>query len=116
VGYIGTHDNDTLQGWMQSAPADEVEHARQYLNITDDKNAHRDFIRGLYATVADLVVVQMQDVLGLPGEARMNRPGVAQGNWGWRLLPDQVNLETARELHGMAALYGRCQAGIKQNI
>jgi 4-alpha-glucanotransferase len=116
VGYIGTHDNDTLQGWMGSAPADEVEHARQYLHITDDNNAHWDFIRGLYATVADLVVVQMQDVLGLPGTARMNKPGIATGNWGWRLLPDQVNPETARELREMAVLYGRCKPGKKQSL
>jgi 4-alpha-glucanotransferase len=101
---------------MQSAPADEVQHARQYLHITDDKDAHLDFIRGLYATVADLVMVQMQDVLGLPGEARMNKPGIAQGNWGWRLLPDQVNLETTRELHALTALYGRCQPTPRRDV
>jgi 4-alpha-glucanotransferase len=66
--------------------------------------------------VAELVVVQMQDVLGLPGTARMNKPGIATGNWGWRLLPDQVNLETARELHAMAALYGRCKPAPKKDI
>lgn len=108
VGYIGTHDNDTLQGWMKSSPSDEAEHARQYLNITDDKNAHWDFIRGLYGTVADLVVVQMQDVLGLPTAARMNKPGIAKGNWGWRLLPEQVNADTAKRLRAMTQLYARC--------
>lgn len=110
VGYIGTHDNDTVQGWMATGPADQIAHARAYLNIQNTENAHWDFIRGLYSTCGELVMVQMQDVLGLSGDARMNKPGIPEGNWGWRLLPEQINASTARQLRSLAFVYKRCLA------
>ena len=109
VGYIGTHDNDTVQGWLQTAPRAEADYARRYLNIADDSQAHWDFIRGLYGTAADLVVVQMQDILGLGGDDRMNKPGIAEGNWRFRLLPEQITLPTAKKLRQMALVYRRCR-------
>ncbi|MCL2057317.1 MAG: 4-alpha-glucanotransferase [Oscillospiraceae bacterium] len=107
VGYIGTHDNDTLQGWMKSSPPDQVDFARRYFGITDDSEAHLAFLRGLYATPAELVLAAMQDVLGLPAGARMNRPGIADGNWAWRLTDGQIDAQTAKKLRREAQTFCR---------
>ena len=60
-------------------------------------------------SVAELFIAQMQDYLGLGTEARLNVPGVAAGNWQWRLLPGQVTLELAKEIREMTALVNRCE-------
>ncbi|MDD4357151.1 MAG: 4-alpha-glucanotransferase, partial [Smithellaceae bacterium] len=58
-------------------------------------------------SVADVCVIPMQDVLGLPSSARMNRPQTAQGNWQWRLLPGQFDDKTVQELANVTGLFGR---------
>ena len=58
-------------------------------------------------TVANTVIIPMQDILGLDGEARMNRPGTAQGNWEWRLPPRKLTSSLARKIREMTELYGR---------
>ena len=107
VGYIGTHDNDTVQGWLNSAPKDEAGFARRYLSIEDDSEAHWQFIRQLYATPAERVIVQMQDILGLDASARMNVPGIADGNWSWRLKDEQLDIAHAKKLRAFAKTYCR---------
>ena len=64
----------------------------------------------LMASVADLVVTPVQDVLGLGSPARMNTPGTEGSNWGWRLYPDQLDQltgEPTRRLHALTHTYGR---------
>lgn len=107
VAYIGTHDNSTVQGWMKAAPADEVKFAKDYLHLTAKEENHWGFIRGLYASVADTAIVQMQDVLGLGDDCRMNIPATPSGNWAWRMTaPDE---KLAAKLRSLAKLYGRLQ-------
>ncbi len=89
VAYTGTHDNDTVLGWYKTAPKKEQELARKYLNATA-RNLPWEMIRALWASVAHTVVVPMQDLLSLGPEARMNFPGKLGGNWGWRVLEDQL--------------------------
>jgi len=57
--------------------------------------------------VADTAMVPVQDLLGLGSDARMNRPGTDSGNWRWRLLPGQLDGQTARRLAVMAETYDR---------
>ena len=64
-------------------------------------------IRAATMSVANLAIVPAQDLLGLGTEARMNRPGVEQGNWGWRLRPDALTPALAARLRQLAATYGR---------
>lgn len=106
VAYIGSHDNDTVQGWMKSAPPAHVKYASDYLRLSK-KDAHWGFIRGLYASVSDTVIVQVQDFLGLDNTARMNIPGVAKGNWGWRVPDGALTLALAKKIASLARLYGR---------
>ena len=64
-------------------------------------------IRCAMASVARLAVVPMQDVLGLDGGHRMNRPGVAGGNWRWRFQWEQASADRAARIHHLAAVYDR---------
>jgi 4-alpha-glucanotransferase len=116
VVYTGTHDNDTTVGWWSGSAghstrsnADverERDYARRYLRI-DDGAVHWDFIRAALASVADTAIVPVQDLLGLGSEARMNQPGVATGNWRWRMRPGQLTGDVARRLGELAETYER---------
>jgi 4-alpha-glucanotransferase len=115
AAYTGTHDNDTVAGWYfnnDSTQEAEVAEAartycRRYLDIQDEAELHWNFIRTLLSSVANLAVVPMQDLLGLGSEARMNTPGKADGNWGWRYTPDQLTYSLAERLRELTELYGR---------
>jgi 4-alpha-glucanotransferase len=106
VAYTGTHDNDTVLGWYKGAPRAEQELARQYLNATA-RNLPWAMIRSLWASVANTVVTPMQDLLSLGTEARMNFPGKLGGNWGWRVLEDQLTDELQAKLLEFNTIYGR---------
>lgn len=119
VAYTGTHDNDTLMGWLYGRKdysirkPGEIESERRnafhYLGVQDRKRKgiHWEFIRLLMMSVANLVIFPMQDLLGLGEEARMNRPATAKGNWEWRLLPGQLTPGMKRNLFEMTRVYGR---------
>jgi len=116
AAYTGTHDNDTTVGWFNDpgdasrSPA-QVDRERQaalrYLGAPDGREIHWAMIRALYASVANLVLVPLQDLLGLGSEARMNRPGIATGNWRWRLDERALTSALARRLHELTLTYGR---------
>jgi 4-alpha-glucanotransferase len=117
AAYTGTHDNDTTVGWWTSAGAgdstrsqDEVQKERDFaLRYLDahDQPIHWAFIRALQASVAQIAVVPLQDVLGLGSEARMNVPAKASGNWGWRYAAGDLTDEHAGRLRELAELFGR---------
>jgi 4-alpha-glucanotransferase len=87
VAYTGTHDNHTIVGWYGSLKKSaNGELARTHTYIGDlGKAPHWNFIRSLFTSVANTVIIPMQDYLGLGSEHRMNTPGIAEGNWGWRM-------------------------------
>jgi len=104
VAYTGTHDNQTLVGWLQglrTSPNGELTRALAYVGAQKSQ-PHWSFIRALFASPAQTVILPVQDVLGLGTEHRMNVPGVLHGNWGWRMsgpLPKTV-IRRLRELCG----------------
>ncbi|MFR3792873.1 MAG: 4-alpha-glucanotransferase [Blautia massiliensis (ex Durand et al. 2017)] len=107
VAYTGTHDNEPLNGWLATAPAEGVERATAYLNLTDGEGKNWGMMRGIWSSVAELAVVQAQDVLGLGHEARMNTPSTLGGNWCWRALPGAFTPALAARLRDCMELYGR---------
>jgi 4-alpha-glucanotransferase len=116
VAYTGTHDNDTVVGWWTSGVGDstrtaeevEREHARALAYVGGDgSEIHWDFVRTLLVSVADTVIVPLQDVLGLGSEARMNLPGRAGGNWRWRYRGSDLTPEVRRRLRAIAEGSGR---------
>ncbi len=106
VVYTGTHDNDTTQGWFDAAPDEERDFVRRYL-ARDDQNVVWELIRLAYMSVARYAVVPLQDVLQLGSEARMNTPGEAGGNWGWRFEEGQLEGWLAPALAELAENYNR---------
>ncbi len=105
VVYTGTHDNDTLAGWVRKGGPD-VKRAAAYTDC-----ARHDLVRGLvreaFRVPSDLAIVPVQDVLGLPSRARMNTPGTSRGNWGWRMRRDQLTAQHAKWLRGLVEVSGR---------
>jgi 4-alpha-glucanotransferase len=106
VVYTGTHDNDTVIGWYNSASEDERDHFRRYMAV-DGRDAAWDMIRMAYMSVADTAVATMQDLMRLGTEARMNFPGKVGGYWRWRYTADMLTPYVARGLRELTVLYGR---------
>jgi 4-alpha-glucanotransferase len=106
VVYTGTHDNDTARGWYEQASPQEQDRARRWL-ARDGNDIAWDLIRAAAASTAELAIAPLQDVLDLGTEARFNVPGMKEGNWGWRLLPGQLELRHADRLAELARVYGR---------
>ncbi len=108
VVYTGTHDNDTTRGWYGSLDGDSRHRLHEYLSC-DGSDIAWDLIRTALESVAGMAVVPIQDVLNLGSEARFNTPGVADGNWTWRLrrLP---GVEEAGRLRRLTELSGRLRS------
>lgn len=107
VVYTGTHDNDTILGWMKTAPKESVKFAKEYLQMTKEEGYNWGMMRGAWMSSANLAVVTMQDIIGLGSEARMNIPSTLGGNWQWRALPEQINTGLAKKVRRKIELYGR---------
>lgn len=106
VAYTGTHDNDTARGWFETAPQQERDFALSYLH-TDGGEFAWDLIRAIWASVAVFAIAQMQDVLSLGGETRMNYPSRLGGNWEWRMAGGALSQELKARLRELNFLYQR---------
>ena len=125
IAYTGTHDNDTAVGWFRSdssgSTQDHERHvferdfALRYLG-TDGDEFHWDLIRAALGSVADTVIVPLQDVLGLDSRARMNTPGFARGNWTWRFAADQLTTSVCARLADMTAVYSRWNGDLPERF
>ena len=110
VVLTGAHDNDTTRAYFEKAKQDKdsdiYDHVQKYLNYFGDDVVY-ELIRAAYASVANIVIVPMQDILNLGGEARMNFPGKLGGNWMWRFTWDQISDDLHLKYLGLAKLYER---------
>ena len=105
--YIGTHDNETVQGWLKWADKPSLRFAERYMHITPDEGWNWGMIRSGMATPSRLFMVQMQDLLELGADARMNSPGTSVGNWQWRMLPGAADKTLAKKLKLYTTTYRR---------
>jgi 4-alpha-glucanotransferase len=116
IVYTGTHDNDTTAGWFTTTDsqstqsseeiAEERAFVRRFLGYVGDE-IHWELIRLALSSVADTAIFPLQDILGLGGEARMNVPGQATGNWQWRFESERITPEIRHRLADLTAVYGR---------
>ena len=106
VAYTGTHDSDTTVGWFKKLGKVDRRNALDYFGA-DPATIHTSATRALLASAADTVIFPVQDLLGLDNRARMNVPGTAEGNWGWRLPPGALKKSHAKALRRLTALTGR---------
>lgn len=106
VVYSGTHDNDTTVGWLNSLNGDEKRFTEKYIGKTEPASV-RKIVEMAFASVAKMAIVPMQDVLELDGKSRMNIPGTATGNWGWRFQWSQVKAKQKKFLSDLTEKYNR---------
>ena len=108
VCYTGTHDNMTMRQWFETASADAVAYATEYMALNEREGMVWGVIRTAMSSVSDLCVIQMQDLLNLGGEARMNFPGtMTSANWTWRAWDGFTGNGLAQRIYHLTQLYGR---------
>lgn len=107
VVYAGTHDNETVVGYFRDKTKYELAYLYEYLNIKRKADIPDAVIRAAYASVADIVIMQMQDLLKLGNEARMNFPSTVGTNWRWRVLKGSLGEERRTWIRTMTLLYRR---------
>ncbi len=107
VAYTGTHDNDTIKGWFSSINSEDKAYAKEYLCISEGEDESWSMLCALWGSIANLTIVQAQDLLGLGNEARMNEPATVGRNWSWRANPGVFTEELAKALKRKMKIYGR---------
>jgi 4-alpha-glucanotransferase len=110
VVYTGTHDNNTTMGWYYDNTSEYGQkHLSQYLGAHGGDGIAWDLIRLALSSVANQAIIPLQDILSLGSVARMNTPGLAEGNWGWRYSSEALTSEYSTRLRDMVMIYGRYQ-------
>jgi len=125
VVYTGTHDNDTVVGWLRGYENARNEHEQRALRAereralayagSDGREAHWDMIRVALMSTADTAIFPLQDLLGQGTEARMNVPGTSSGNWQYRTLPSEIDPAVADRMASLCETYERIPADIRRN-
>lgn len=108
VCYTGTHDNMTMRQWFDTASADAVAYAKEYMTLTEEEGFVWGAIRTAMSSASALCIVPLQDYLDLGAEARMNFPGtMSDSNWTWRAKDGMITNELTARINRMTKLYGR---------
>lgn len=107
VVYSGTHDNETIVGYLNGLKPEKIKYICEYMNLKNKKDLPDRILSVLYGTAADVVVYQIQDLLKLDNSARMNTPSTVGINWRWRITREQMGQLDSEKLKRMVSLYGR---------
>lgn len=105
--YGGTHDNETVAGYFSSKTKKELKYAMEYLGVSNKEDIPDAVLRTAYASVAAMAIFQVQDILGLGNEARMNTPSTLGDNWKWRMTKGCLKKQHAKKLYKLAEFYAR---------
>jgi 4-alpha-glucanotransferase len=108
IVYTGTHDNNTIRGWFREEKGKAQKRLEKYMG-RKIKEEESPFVlcRMAYASVADTVILPIQDILGLNESARMNTPSSTENNWNWRLQPGQITIDIENNLRTWTKVYNR---------
>lgn len=106
VVYTGTHDNNTTLGWFKHLDDQTREHCLEYLNFPKEMMPW-PLIQAALASVAQLAIIPMQDLLAADSNQRMNTPGTCEGNWAWRFQWNDVPKDLTNHIQKLNKLYGR---------
>lgn len=107
VVYTGTHDNETIMGFLSHMSKEDLKFTKKYLHCKDETVLCREIIRAGVASAADTVIIPIQDWLELGNEARINLPSTLGENWKWRMDRDALSDKLARRIYKMTKVYGR---------
>ena len=107
VCYTGTHDNNTIMGWLKEAPSAALAHAKNYLFAKSDKEMAEAMIRSALSSVSALTILMLPDLLFKDETGRINTPSSLGGNWEWRVKTNEITEELSNKIYGLTKLYGR---------
>ena len=118
VAYTGTHDNDTLQGWLENCSEELLVIVAQYVEgkklsveqakkLVENGKLRREMIKTILASSAVYAVVTMQDLIGTGNEGRMNTPSTTGANWSWRMKKTDLKKADSSDLRFLSNLFGR---------
>lgn len=109
VVYTGTHDNETMQGWLNAAKTEEIEMIKKYLGgVKENCELCPRMIQLAFSSVANFAIVPLQDIFAIGSEGRMNTPATTGGhNWQWRMSEEHFSEEKAQWLKELSILYAR---------
>jgi len=107
VVYTGTHDNDTVIGWANTAPLKTYQHACDYLKAKDRADLAAKMLLAALSCVCDTCILTMQDILMLGSEGRLNSPATVGENWRWRMTKEEFKSLDSQKLYNVTRLYGR---------
>lgn len=109
VVYTGTHDNDTILGWFDTLPKKDKKFCIDYLRLTRREGYNFGMINHAMSSIADTVIITMQDLMGLHSEGRMNIPSTVGDNWKWRATDGYITKEIKDKLLKSTITYRRCK-------
>ncbi len=107
VVYGGTHDNETLVGFFGEKNERDLQFLYDYLQISSKEEIVDAMIRLAYSSIADVAIFQMQDILKLGNEARMNFPSTVGTNWRWRMKKNALSEKRKEFLRNLTVIYNR---------
>lgn len=119
VVYTGTHDNETLQGWINESPDKQLMNCASYLlgrpvdageakSMANNGQLCALMVKAAYASTADMCIIPLQDVFGFGHDTRMNTPSTTGANWAWRMDENLLNdTDKANWLKQLNYYYGR---------
>lgn len=114
IAYMGTHDNEVVNGWYQNLSAEQQEYVDAYSNRKPIEPVSQAMLRVLFATVSDTAIATMQDILDLGEDSRMNYPSTIGGNWQWRMRKEDLTEERKAFLIKVTRLYQRVNEALEE--
>lgn len=105
--YTGTHDNETLIGWVEALDKKSLKFTKNYLSVKKKKDIPDAVIRAAWGSVACVAVAQIQDFLGSDKSGRMNTPSILGGNWQFRTHEEDFTSDLAKKIRKLNRLYNR---------
>ncbi|MBQ8802170.1 MAG: 4-alpha-glucanotransferase [Tyzzerella sp.] len=109
VAYTGTHDNETLQGWIKNIKPEERKMVREYLcdKYTPTEELHISLIGTAMRTNAHMCIIPIQDYLGYDNSCRINQPSTVGTNWRWRITKKELSRKLQKQIRSITKTYGR---------
>ncbi len=107
VVYTGTHDNDTIMGWLNTLDDYKLNFLKKYLNIKKYSDINWEMIKSAFATNSNMVIIPIQDYLGIGSEGRINKPATLGLNWQYRIKGHEINDKLAEKIYRLTKLYSR---------
>lgn len=109
VAYSGTHDNNTIFGFLWESDENTRRRALDYCGFSggDWGGASPLFLRAIFASVSDLAIIPIQDFLMYGSDTRINTPGVAKGNWSYRVTKEQLDNANKEFFKSLNRIYKR---------